>query len=84
MGGLLFIFLLDLPLGSFPVAIRFLAPSAHVRTLAAISAKVSLPLPMAVPEGTLLVSALTLLVLGLASAWLSVWIFRNRDLGALA
>jgi len=67
IAGLAYHLLLDSPLGTFPFGLRNLAPSYHYRVIADQVVEMELPAMITVPEGSLVVSVVALVVItGLA------------------
>jgi hypothetical protein len=83
IGGLALLFLVDLPLGQVPFAIRSLSPSYHVAVIARQQIDISLPIPLAAPESSAALSAAVLIVLAAASLAATALVFRRRNLGEI-
>lgn len=83
IGGLAALFLLDLPLGRVPFAIRNLSPSYHVGAIARQQTEMALPIQLAPPDASPILSAVVLLVLAAVSLALTALVFRRKNLGEI-
>ncbi len=83
IGSLAFFFLLDQPLAQLPFSLRSLSPSYHLAVLADRVIEMELPVPMAPPEQSVLVSSLVLIVIAAVTVALTAYLFSRKSLGEL-
>lgn len=83
IGGLVLLFLIDLPLGSVPFAIRNLSPSYHVGVIARQGGEIGLPIQLSLPDSSVPLSAAVLAVLAAVSLVATALAFRRKDLGEI-
>lgn len=83
IGGLVLIFMIDIPLGMLPFGIRNLSPSYHVRVLADQVVQMDLPIPIQASPPHLVGSAITLAVIAVVALALGGWRFSRMNLGEL-
>ena len=83
VAGLVLYAVLDAPLGRLPFALRNIAPSAHVSTVAGHSVQSDIPLPLPVHETPLGVAVGVLLAIFIVGTLVSALRFARKDLGEL-
>lgn len=83
VSGLVLLFLLDLPLGRVPFSLRNLSPSYHVGVIADQQDLLALPVQLAPPDSSAVLSAVVLAGIAAASIALTAALFRRKNLGEL-
>jgi len=83
IGCLAFYFMLDQPLAQLPFSLRSLSPSYHLSVLAERVIEMELPVPMAAPDPSFLVSTLVLAGVAAVSVVLTAYLFSRKSLGEL-
>jgi hypothetical protein len=83
IGGLALLFLIDLPLGRVPFAIRNLSPSYHVGVIARQENEIALPIQLALPDSSPGFSAAVLVLIAVAAVTATALLFRRKNLGEI-
>jgi len=83
MGGLMFLFLLDVPLAMLPFGLRKLSVTFQLRAIAGKQVDMELPVQIAAPEGSLWMGVLVLSVITVVFTYLAARIFKSQRLGEL-
>jgi hypothetical protein len=81
--GLVILFFFDLPLGKVPFGIRNLSPSYHMGVIANQQEQMVLPVPLELPETSVLFSTALLAGLALIFSVAAAEVFRRKNLGEL-
>jgi hypothetical protein len=83
IGGLVYLFIFDIPLGKVPFSIRNLSPSYHVGVVANQQESMQLPISFGQPETSVVVSALILLGIAVLFTAAIAMGFKRKNLGEL-
>jgi hypothetical protein len=78
--GLVLLFFLDFPLGRVPFSLRNLSPSYHVGVIAHQQESLSLPVPLALPGSSVVLSAAILIGITALGAAATALVFRRMSL----
>ena len=83
IGGLALLFLIDLPLGKVPFAIRNLSPSYHVGVIARQGDEFVLPIQLALPDSSPVFSSVVLVLIAAVTVAATAFVFRRKNLGEI-